>query len=122
MSSCPVLHFYLVPSKYSKEYSSYRKDTKSFSNKTKGGNSKSKKGRVVILVCDMLSDPVLHFYQVPLKYSKGYSSYRVDKKFYADADANGFHPKNNMSPPHPFGRGDIIRLEIDSKKSNIFYP
>ena len=31
---------------------------------TKGDNAKSKKGRVVILVCDTLSGPVLHFYQV----------------------------------------------------------
>ena len=45
-------------------------------------------------------------YQVSSKYSKGYSSYRADKKFYADADAdaNGIRPKNNMSPP-PFGMG-----------------
>ena len=61
-------------------------DTKSFSNKTKGDNSKSKKGRVVNPVRDMLSGPVLHFYQVSSKYSKGYSSYRADKKFYTDAD------------------------------------
>ena len=47
---------------------------------TKRDNVKSKKGRVVILVCDMSSCPVLHFYQVPSKYSKGYSSYRADKK------------------------------------------
>ena len=55
--------------------------------------------------------PVLHFYQKSSKYSKGYSSYRADKKFYAnadadadaDAEANGIRPKNNMSPP--FGRG-----------------
>ena len=68
-SSGPVLHFCQVPSKYSKGYSSYRADTKSFSNKTKGGNSKSKKGRDVILVRDMSSGPVLHFYQVSSKYS-----------------------------------------------------
>ena len=35
----------------------------SLSNITKGGNVKSKKGRVVILVCDMWSHPVLHFYR-----------------------------------------------------------
>ena len=73
---------------------------KSFSNKTKGDNSKSKKARVVNLVCDTSSCPDLHFYQVSSKYSKGYSSYRADKKFYADA--NGIRPKNNMSPD-PFG-------------------
>ena len=71
-----------------------------------GDNSKSKKGRVGIRVRDTLSGPVLHFYQVSEKYSKGYLSYRADKKFYTDADAeadaNGIHPKNNM---YPFGRG-----------------
>ena len=54
----------------------------------KGDNTKSKKGRVVILVqarvviliCMTLSCPVLHFYQVPSKYSEGYSSHRVDTK------------------------------------------
>ena len=38
--------------------------TRIHSNKTKGENSKSKKARVVILVRDMSSGPVLHFYQV----------------------------------------------------------
>ena len=52
----------------------------SLSNITKGDNAKSKKGRVVILVCGTLFGPVLHFCQVPSKYSKGYSSYRADKK------------------------------------------
>ena len=33
----------------------------SLSNITKGDKAKSKKGRVVILVCDMSSGPVLHF-------------------------------------------------------------
>ena len=45
-----------------------------------GDNAKSKTGGVVILVCDTLSSPVLHFYQEPSKYSQGYSSYRVDMK------------------------------------------
>ena len=62
MSSNPVLHLYQVPSKYSKRYLNYRADTQSLSNKTKGDNSKNKKARVIILVCDMLSHPVLHFY------------------------------------------------------------
>ena len=83
-SSGPVLHFFQVPSKYSKGYSSYRADTKSFSNKTKGDNSKNKKGRVVILVRDTSSGPVLHFFQVPSKYSKGYSSYRADTKSFSN--------------------------------------
>ena len=100
MSSHPILHFYQVPSKYSKGYSSYRVDTKSISNKTKRNNSKSKKARVVILLHDMSSCPLLHFYQVSSKYSKGYPSYRADKKFYADADAdaNGIRPKK-ICPP-----------------------
>ena len=63
-SSGPVLHFCQIPSQYSKGYSSYRADEKSISKKTKGGNSKSKKARVVILVHDTSSGPVLHFYQV----------------------------------------------------------
>ena len=46
----------------------------------KGDNAKSKKGRVVIFVCDMSSGHVLHFCQVPSKYSIGYSSYRADEK------------------------------------------
>ena len=50
----------------------------SLSNITKGDNAKNKKGRVVILVCDTLSGPVLHFCHV--KYSKGYLSYRADTK------------------------------------------
>ena len=97
ISSGPVLHFCQVPSKYSKGYSSYRVDTKSFSNKTKGDNSKSKKGRDVILVRNPSSSPVLHFYQLSSKYFKGYSSYRADKKFYTEADANRIRPKNSMS-------------------------
>ena len=63
-SSLPVLHFYQVSSKYSKGYLSYIADKKSISNKMKGDNSKSKKARSVILVCDTLSHPVLHIYQV----------------------------------------------------------
>ena len=78
--SSPVLHFYQVPSKYSKGFLSYRADTKSISNKTMGNNSKSKKASVVILVCDTSSSPVLHFYHVSSKYYKGYSSYRADTK------------------------------------------
>ena len=76
-------------------------------NKTKGNNSKSKKARVIILIHDTSTRPVLHFYQVSSKYSKGDSSYRVDKKFNSDtdADANGIHPKNNMSLHPSAGEG-----------------
>ena len=63
-SSDPVLHVCRVPSKYSKGYSSYRADEKSISNKTNADNSQSKKARVVILVRDTSSGPVLHFLQV----------------------------------------------------------
>ena len=80
MLSHPVLHFYQVPSKYSEGYLSYRADTKSISNKTKGNNSKGKKVRVVILVHDTSLRPVLHFYHVSSKYSRGYSSYRADRQ------------------------------------------
>ena len=62
----PILQFYQVPSKCSEGYSSYRADEKSISNITKGDNSKLKKARVVILVCDISSGPVLHFYQVKI--------------------------------------------------------
>ena len=48
------------------------------SNITKGDNSKE--GRVVILVRNMLSCPILQFYKVPSKYSEWYSSYRADEK------------------------------------------
>ena len=79
-SSGSVLHFYQVPSKYSKRYSSYRADTKSFLNKTKDDNSKSKTARVLNLVRDTSSRPDPHFYQVSSKYSKGYSSYRAKQE------------------------------------------
>ena len=48
----------------------------------KGDNAKSKKGRVVILVCDTSSCPVLHFYEAPSKYSKAYLSYRADTNLF----------------------------------------
>ena len=36
--------------------------------------------RLVILLGDTSSHPVLHFYQVSSKYCEGYSSYRADRK------------------------------------------
>ena len=45
---------------------------KSNSNTKRGDNSKSKKAKVVILVRDMSSHPVLKFYQESYKHSKGY--------------------------------------------------
>ena len=56
----------------------------SLSNITKGDNAKSKKGRVVILVHEILSGPVLHFCQIQSKYSKGHSSYRADTKSFSN--------------------------------------
>ena len=50
------------------------------SNTTNGDNAKSKKGRVVILLQDKSSHPVLHFCEITSKYSEGYSSYRADTK------------------------------------------
>ena len=68
--------------KYSDGYSAYRVDMKSIS-KTKGDNSKSKKASVVTFIRNKLSCPVLHFYQVSLKYSKGYLTYnRVTKSMH----------------------------------------
>ena len=66
----------------------------SLSNITKGDNANSKKGRVFILVRDMLSGPVLHFCQVPSKYSKGYSRYRADTKSFSNK-TKGDNSKNN---------------------------
>ena len=76
-SSGPILHFYQVSSKYSKGSLTYRADT-ILSNITKGDNAKSKKARVVILVRNTSSGPILHFYQVSKKYSKGSLTYRAD--------------------------------------------
>ena len=83
-----------------------------------GDNSKSKKARVVRLECDRSSSPDLHFYQVSSKYSKGYSSYRVDKKFYANTDAdvnadtNKICPQNNISPPTPLMVVVVVCVEV----------
>ena len=93
----------------------------SLSNITNGDNTKSKKGRVVILVPDTLSGPVLHIYQVSSKYSKGYSSYRADKKSDADADANGLHPKNNMTPPlGGWGGGGDINMFLFFSENRLW--
>ena len=65
----------------------------SLSNITKGDNSKNKKGRVVILVRDTSSYCLLHFYQVPSKYSKGYWSYRVDTKSFSNKKKRVITPR-----------------------------
>ena len=67
----------------------------SLSNITKGDNTKSKNGSC-ILVSDTSSGPVLHFCQVPLKYSKGYSSYRVDTKSFSKK-TKGDNPKGKKA-------------------------
>ena len=56
------------------------RDKKLNSKTRRGDNSKSKKAEVVILVCDMSSSPVLHYYQVLSKYSKECSTYIADTK------------------------------------------
>ena len=57
------------------------RDKKSNSNTRRGDNSKSKKkAQVVILVCDMLSGPVLHYHQVSSNYSKECLTYTEDTK------------------------------------------
>ena len=61
MSTYPVLHLYQVSSKYSKGYLCYRAETSNQIQTQEGEiTAKVKKAKVVILVCDMLSGPVLH--------------------------------------------------------------
>ena len=74
-SSCPVLHFYEVSSKYSEGYLCYRAGTKSNSNTRRGDNSKSKKVKAVILVYDVVSSYSTFLPRIKKKYSKGYSTY-----------------------------------------------
>ena len=68
--SWPVLHKCKISSKYSKHFSSYGADTKLHLKLSREINSESMKVRVVILVCDTLSWPVLHNCEVSPKYSK----------------------------------------------------
>ena len=88
-SSRLVLHFYQVSSKYCDGYSSCRADTKSNLNTRRGDKSKSNKARVVILVPNMSSHPVLHFYLVSSKYSEGYSCNRVNTKSNSNQTGGG---------------------------------
>ena len=81
MSSRPILHLYQVSSKYSEEYSCYRAETRNQIQTQEGEiTPEVKKAKAVILVCDMSSDPVLHYHQVSSKYSKGWSTYITDTK------------------------------------------
>ena len=90
--SCPVFHFYQVPSKLSKGLRVTERTQNLFqTNQREINNSRSKKAKVVILVHNMSPCPVLQFYHVSSKYFQGYSTYRADKKFYANT--NGIRPK-----------------------------
>ena len=77
-SSWPVLHNCEVSWLYSKRFSSYGADTKLHLKPSRGNNSDSMEVRVVILVRDTSSWPVLYNCEVSWLYSKGYSSYRAD--------------------------------------------
>ena len=72
MSSRPVLHLYQALSNYSVGYSCYRAETRNQIQTQEGEITPKvkKKAEVVILVCDMSSGPVLHYYQVSSNYSK----------------------------------------------------
>ena len=92
-SSWPVHHNCKV-SWYTIGYSSYGADMKSHLKESWGNNSESMKGKVVILVRDTPSWPVLHNCEVSLtvlynreassKYSERYSSYWADTKMFVD--------------------------------------
>ena len=56
------------------------RDKKYDSNTRRGITPKVNKAKVVILVCDMLSGPVFHYYQVSSKYSKECLTYIADTK------------------------------------------
>ena len=82
ISSWPDLHNCEVSRLYSKQFSSYGVDMKLHLKSSRGNNSESMKARVVILLRDTLSWPVLHSCEVSWLYSKGYSSYRADTKLH----------------------------------------
>ena len=77
-SSWPVLHNWEVSCLCSKQFLSYGADTKLHLKPSRENNSENLEARVVILVRDTLSWPVLHNWEVLWLYSKGYSSYRAD--------------------------------------------
>ena len=80
--SWPVLHNCEVAWLYSKRFSSYGADMKLHLKPSRGNNSESMKARVVILVRDTSSWPVLHSCEVSWLHSKGYSSYWTDAKLH----------------------------------------
>ena len=80
-SSRPVLHLYQASSKYSIGYSFYRAEKRNQIQTQEGEiTPKVKEAEVVILVCDLSSGPVLHYYQVSSKYFKESSTYIADTK------------------------------------------
>ena len=81
-SSWPVLHNYKVSSKYSKRFSSNGEDTKLHLKPSRGNNSERMKARVIILVRDTSSRPVLHNCEVSWLYSNRFLSYGADTKLH----------------------------------------
>ena len=84
---------------------------------------KVRKGRVVILVCNMSSRPVLHFYQVSSKYSTEYLSYRADTKsmhnhcqilFYI---STWYHPNILKGSPITEQTRNLFQTKGDNSKS-----
>ena len=69
-SSWPVLHNYEVSWLYSKQFSSSGADTKLHLKPSRGNNSESMKARVVILVWDTWSWPVLHNWSIMSKFQR----------------------------------------------------
>ena len=84
-STWPVLHNCEVSWLYSKGFSSNGADTKLHLKGSRGNNSESMKVRVVILVPDISTGPVLNNCKVSWLYSKGYSSYRADTNMHKKA-------------------------------------
>ena len=81
-SSWPVLHSCEVSWLYSKGYASYRSDTKLHLKCSRGNNLESMTAKVVILVRNTLSCPVLHNCEVSWLYSKPFLSYGADTKLH----------------------------------------
>ena len=65
--------------------SCYRADMTMHLKPSRGNNSESMKARVVILVRDTSTWPVLHNCELSWLYSKGYSSYRADTNMHLKA-------------------------------------
>ena len=83
-SSWPVLHNCEASWLYSKRFSSYGADMKLRLKPSRGNNSESMTARVVILIRNTSSWPVLHNCEVSWLYFKGYSSYGADTKLHLE--------------------------------------